>query len=227
MESSTAIATRPQRSAKALGKSQKVFSNYFNLKFNSPDIKGIQKYHLKFTPEVPDNSAALKKAIIRKVRDQIKEKLKFYIFWGSNIFSYYAVDPFTLQAEEEGVNYSAEFTWVQTMEATDKDHMGFLKIFFNSMMRSLRFETIGPKSFNPKNAKKLPAHNIAVWPGFDARLIMKEQGVLLNIDVAFKVLRNDSALTYLNKLKEDAERKGGDWQKSVQESVSGMTIVTR
>jgi aubergine-like protein len=26
--------------------------------------------------------------------------------------------------------------------------MNFLKIFFNSMMRSLRFETIGQKSFN-------------------------------------------------------------------------------
>jgi aubergine-like protein len=223
----SAIATRPQRASQALGVPVKVFSNYFNLKFKSPDIKGIQKYHLKFTPEIPDNSLQLKKTLLRKVRDQVKEKLAFYIFWGNCIFSYKAVDPLTLNAEEEGVNYAIEITWVQTMEATDKDHMGFLKIFFNSMMRSLRFETIGPKSFNPKNAKKLPAHNIAVWPGFDARLIMKEQGVLLNIDVAFKVLRNDSALGYLNKLKEDAERRGGDWQKSVQDTVAGMTVVTR
>jgi len=101
------------------------------------------------------------------------------------------------------------------MEPTDKDHLGFLKIFFNAMMRSLRFETIGPKSFNPQQAKKLPAHNIQVWPGFDPRLIMKEHGVMLNIDVCFKVLRNDSALTYLYKLKDEAEKKGGDWQKNL------------
>jgi len=82
------LATRPQRSAQAVGKSQKVFSNFFNLKFNSPDIKGIQKYHVKFTPEVPDNSGALKKAILRKIRDQIKEKTEFYIFWGNCLFSY-------------------------------------------------------------------------------------------------------------------------------------------
>lgn len=223
----SAIATRPQRTGKSLARPAKVFSNFFSLKFKSPDIKGIQKYHVKFTPEIPDNSMKLKKTVLSKVRDQIKEKIDFYIFWGNCIFSYKSVDPFTLSAEEEGVTYAAEITWVQTMEPTDKDHMGFLKIFFNSMMRSLRFETIGPKSFNPKNAKKLPAHNISVWPGFDARLIMKEQGVLLNIDVAFKVLRNDSALGYINKLKEDAERKGGDWQKTVQETVAGMTIVTR
>ena len=73
------------------------------------------------------------------------------------------------------------------MEATDKDHMNFLKIFFNSMMRSLRFETIGPKSFNPKKAHSLDAYNVKVWPGFDARMIMKERGALLNVEVAFKV----------------------------------------
>lgn len=29
------------------------------------------------------------------------------------------------------------------MEKHDREHMSFLKIFFNSMMRSLKFETIG------------------------------------------------------------------------------------
>lgn len=83
------------------------------------------------------------------------------------------------------------------MESTDRDHMVFLKIFFNSMMRALRFETIGPKSFNSAAAHSLAAHNIKVWPGFDARMIMKERGALLNVDVAFKVVRTDSVLNYI------------------------------
>lgn len=91
------------------------------------------------------------------------------------------------------------------MEPTDRDHLNFLKIFFNSLMRGLKFETIGRKSFNSKKAKTLDAHKIAVWPGFDARLIMKENGVLLNIDVCFKVVRQDTALDYMNSLKEKLE----------------------
>lgn len=91
------------------------------------------------------------------------------------------------------------------MEKTDRDHMNFLKIFFNSMMRSLKFETIGQKSFNQANAHSIDAHNIKVWPGFDARLIMKEHGALLNIDVAFKVVRTDSVLNYMNDLRDKAE----------------------
>ena len=96
------------------------------------------------------------------------------------------------------------------MEKTDRDHLVFLKIFFNSMMRSLKFETIGQKSFNQKNAHSLDAHNIKVWPGFDARLIMKETGVLLNIDVCFKVVRTDNVLAHLNDLRQKAEQRGGD-----------------
>ena len=87
------------------------------------------------------------------------------------------------------------------MEKTDKDHMNFLKIFFNSMMRSLKFENIGPKTFNAAAAHSLPAHNIKVWPGFDSRLIMKESGVLLNIDVCFKVIRTDTCYKYLEDLR--------------------------
>jgi len=90
--------------------------------------------------------------------------------------------------------------------------MGFLKIFFNSMMRSLRFETIGPKSFNSAAAQSLTAHNIKVWPGFDARMIMKERGALLNVDVAFKVIRTDTVLNYITQLRQKSEqRSGGDW----------------
>jgi hypothetical protein len=43
-----------------------------------------------------------------------------------------------------------------------------------------------------------------VWPGFDARMIMKEKGALLNVDVAFKVVRTDTLLRYISELREKA-----------------------
>jgi len=66
------------------------------------------------------------------------------------------------------------------------------------MMRSLRFEQIGPKVFNPAKAHSLDAHNVQVWPGFDTRMIMKERGALLSVDVAFKVVRTDTVLDYIS-----------------------------
>jgi len=113
------------------------------------------------------------------------------------------------------------------MQATDKDHLNFLKIFFNSMMRGLRFETIGRKSFNSAKAHVLDAHKIKVWPGFDARVIMKEQGVLLNIDVCFKVVRSDTVLDYMNELRQKIEQRNGDFQEEIKAALQGTTVVTR
>jgi len=125
------------------------------------------------------------------------------------------------------VNYTVTIEWVQVMEKTDRDHMNFLKIFFNSMMRSLKFETIGQKSFNQANAHNLAAHNIKVWPGFDTRLTMKESGVLLNIDVCFKVIRTDNCLSWMNDLRDKAEQRRQDGQAAIQEALAGATVVTR
>jgi hypothetical protein len=42
-------------------------------------------------------------------------------------------------------------------------------------------------------------------------MIMKEKGALLNVDVAFRVVRSDSLLDYMNQLREKAEEKQKDW----------------
>ena len=186
---------KPARAAKAEGKPMKLFSNYFSIDFDSSDVQGVNKYTVKFEPEIPDNARAMRKQVLKLCRDQIKEKLEFYIDWGLCVFSIKKVAELPVySAELDGVKYSVTIEWVQIMEKHDRDHMNFLKIFFNSMMRSLRFETIGQKSFNQAAAHSLPAHNIKVWPGFDSRLIQKEQGCLLNVDVCFKVVRTDTLL---------------------------------
>lgn len=198
----TEFPKRPVRDSKAQGQELKLFSNYFTLEFDSPAIQGVNKYTCKFEPEIPDNSRKVRGAILRTVKEKLKEYLDFFIDWGNCVYSLKkAADVPVLETEHDGNKYTIAIEWVQIMEKTDRDHLNFLKIFFNSMMRGLRFETIGRKSFNSAKAHTLAAHKIKVWPGFDARLIMKETGVLLNIDVCFKVVRQDSVLEFMNDLK--------------------------
>jgi hypothetical protein len=162
------------------------------------------------------------------VKDKVKEKLDFFIEWGNCVYSLKKTQDIPVyETELESVKYKITIEWVQMMEPTDRDHLNFLKIFFNSMMRGLRFETIGRKCFNSAKAHSLDAHKIKVWPGFDARLIMKENGVLLNIDVCFKVVRQDTVLDYMNELRQRIEQKGGDYQEELEATLKGSTVVTR
>jgi hypothetical protein len=231
METSNAVSLfpkKPARDAKAPGRQLKMYSNYFAVDFDQKDIQGVNKYTCKFTPEIPDNSKQLRKDVLRTVRDKLKEKLEFYIDWGTCIYSLRKCSEVpVLDTEHDGTKYQVAVEWVQIMEATDRDHLTFLKIFFNSMMRGLKFEQIGPKSFNPAAAHKLSAHGVQVWPGFDARMIMKERGALLNVDVAFRVVRTDTLLRYVSELRDKAGQRGGDWQEAIQTALSGATVVTK
>lgn len=219
---------KPARDTKAACRNLKLYSNYFQIDFDSKEVQGVNKYTVKFEPEIPDNSKKVRKDVLKVCRDKIKEKLDFYIDWGLNVFSLKKVaDLPVYESELEGTKYKITIEWVQLMEATDRDHCNFLKVFFNSMMRSLKFETIGPKSFNPAKAHSLDAHNVKVWPGFDARMIMKERGALLNVDVAFRCVRTDSLLDYIGTVRENAERRNKDWQEAIEDAICGSTVVTR
>jgi len=144
METSSALTLfpkRPARDAKASGKALKLYSNYFQIDFDQENIQGVNKYTVKFDPEIPDNSKQLRKDVLKSVRDKIKEKLEFYIDWGTCVYSLRkAADLPVFDAEFESTKYKVTIEWVQIMESTDRDHMNFLKIFFNSMMRGLKFE---------------------------------------------------------------------------------------
>ena len=172
----------------------------------------------------------MRKKVLRAVRDKVKEKLEFFIDWGTCVYSLRkCADLPVYEAEHEGAKFKVAIEWVQEVEPTDRDHLVFLKIFFNSMMRGLRFETIGPKSFNSAKAHSLAAHNVKVWPGFGARIVMRERVELLNVDVAFKVVRTDSVLNYISELRNKAERQrgGGDWKEAIETALVGATVVTK
>ena len=98
-------------------------------------------------PEVPDNSLKLRQLILRGIKDELKTYIEFYIPWGSCLYSYKSVEEIPeFKCEVEGTGYTVKIQWVQVMTATtDRDYQTFLKIFFNSMMKTLKFEQIGRK----------------------------------------------------------------------------------
>ena len=141
MESTSAaniFPKKPTRASNAEGKPLKLYSNYFTIDFDNKDVAGVNKYTVKFEPEIPDNSRALRKDVLKACRDKIKELLEFYIDYGLCVFSLKKVAELPkFEAEFDKVKYSVSIEWVQVMEKTDKDHMNFLKIFFQWQLHAV------------------------------------------------------------------------------------------
>lgn len=73
----------------------------------------MNKYTVKFEPEIPDNARAMRKEVLKLCRDKIKESLEFYIDWGLCVFSLKKVAELPVyEAELEGQKYTAKIEWV-------------------------------------------------------------------------------------------------------------------
>lgn len=99
----------------------------------------------------------------------------------------------------------------------------FMKVFFNALLRGIKFKQIGRNHFNPAQSVKLPEHNIDLWPGFASSLGQLESGVLLNIDIVHKVLRTDTVLTAINDIR---QRCRNDPREEIKSKLIGTTVMT-
>lgn len=56
---------KPTRDPKAPGRQVKLYSNYYQLDFDQKEIQGVNKYTVKFDPEIPDNSKPMRNAVLK------------------------------------------------------------------------------------------------------------------------------------------------------------------
>jgi aubergine len=225
---SLALATRPKPSKHALIQSKpvKLLANYYKFNFMNPQKKAVFKYSVKFDPEIPENSSKTRNKVINQVRETLKSQyLGFFIFLGGSVI--YSLENTLeipdLEAVYDEVTYRVSISWVQAIGNQDKDMLAFLKIFFNSMLKRIKFKQIGRNFFNPDQSTRLAAYNIEIWPGFSSSLQMLTRGVMLNVDIAHKVLRTDNVLELMEEIK---NRCRSDYQGEIRKTLIGATILT-
>jgi hypothetical protein len=113
----------------------------------------VFKYSVKFEPELPDNSTKMRRKLINANRDIIKDKyLGFFIYLGATcIYSLENCQTIpVLTAEIDLVEYKVSIEWVQCITKQDTgDLLSFMKQFFNSLLRRIKFKQIGKSYFNP------------------------------------------------------------------------------
>ena len=102
----------------------------------------------------------------------------------------------------------------------------YLKVGFSRMMKELSFEAIGRFNFEPARNIMMPHHKLEMWPGFDFRLIMKDSGTFLNIEPAYKVVRNETALVVMRRILELSDARGLEFHSEVAKEFKNAVVVT-
>ena len=67
--------------------SELCFSLVESNNFDQNEIYGVNKYSFKFEPEIPENSKKLRSEILKLAREQIQQKIDYFIHWSSCIYS--------------------------------------------------------------------------------------------------------------------------------------------
>lgn len=88
-------------------------------------------------------------------------------------------------------------------------------------------QRVGNALFDPENAREHDLLGIDVWPGHQAHLALRENGIMLQVTSVHQVMRRtETVLDKIRVIKEANEARGRDYVREVADAVVGRNIVT-
>lgn len=196
------IMTRPPQwieSKKGIsGKPITLKANYFKL-IAAPDWC-LHKYHVSFEPE--ENSVVIRKALI----GLHQKNFGGYVFNGTIMYSNQRL-PNDLteltsvrQTDKQSIQISIQF--IGALEKLDPIYTQFFNVLFKKSFIHLNLLFVGDNVFDLHLKTDINEHNIELWPGYNTSICQHEQDVLMFTDITYKIIRKESMLMTLNRIKE-------------------------
>ncbi len=201
MESSISNYFPMQRESNQTGHPLKLATSFFPMTITS-ESKAFFKYSVDFIPELPGDSTKLRLKIWRKSRTLVETQLGHTFFNNTTCYSQRNVpDPIEIKTESiDGEVYTIIIKWTNLVKHNSNEALPLYKRFFSTLVRRINFNPIRRAFFDSKAAKTV--ENVEVWPGFNSTINIYQEKVLLNMDITYKVFRQDTALSVINKLRQ-------------------------
>jgi len=200
------------------GKHFDVSTNY--LKMGITEGMGLYEYDIKFEPAVDNRNDRF-----RLVNQHADTLGRTKIFDGYKLYL-----PKEMPSKEtvlKGVNPTNEQEVSLTIRFKKKcandsrEVIQHYNILFNRIFRILKFSQHRRNFYDGAAAHHIRQHAIQVWPGYVAAVDEYEGGVLLQIDISHRVLRQETVKDYIKSLGPNMTK--GD----VEKSLLGAAVVTR
>lgn len=210
-----------------IGQPIDIATNYFRFEFTNSKVKSYFKYAVDFIPELPGDAIRLRRDVFRSAREQVNKRLGYTIFNNTTVYSQENVsENLSIETEYKDQKYRMEIKWANAVPPTSTEALGLYRKFFNSLVSKLKFVPMRRNFFNPKMGKSMNEFSIELWPGFAPTISILDKGIMLNLSVVNRVLRNETANDLLKQMQQSS-RSEMDFRQSVDEAFKGLMVVTR
>jgi len=185
---------------------------------------------VSFEPELEDLKIC--KALIRKREMEVGP----YFFDGTQLFTTrtFQPDPLRFKMEFEtrdnagqptGQNdsYAVTIKFVRTCDTTEPIAFQLFNMLIKKCQGLLKLSLMGRHFYDGDQAIKIDNHKLEMWPGFVTSMRQQETEVLLNVDLSFKILRQDNVLSLMRDIRAESPQ---NFQQLCNEAIVGTVIMT-
>ncbi|XP_049818094.1 piwi-like protein Siwi isoform X2 [Aethina tumida] len=193
------IRTKPDNFEKkgTSGVPLKLHANYFEML--STGKWCLTQYRVDFNPEV-DNTKERRSLLYTALKDTVVG----YIFDGTVMSTPQVIHPDPLEKFVENKDGEKKMVTIRRVAEVSWGDYSYIQVF-NIIIRKcsayLKLEMVGRDFFDPHEKTQLNDHNIEIWPGYRTSIRQHEQQILLNTELAFKVIRTDTVLQVMMEYK--------------------------
>ncbi|EFX88764.1 Piwi/Aubergine-like protein [Daphnia pulex] len=178
-----------------------VTSNYFEL-MKRPDMHLLQ-YRVDFVPDVDHIGA--RKALIRVH----EAKLGKYLFDGTLLYNITRLpQPLELLSKRisDNSDVAIHLRLVGEIHKEDAAYTTVMNIILRRCLGMLNLTLWKRDYYDPAAATEIPQHFLNIWPGYVTTIRHHEEGFLLGVEIIHRVLRRDSALDVMNKIRQASDQ---------------------
>ncbi|XP_072289719.1 piwi-like protein 2 [Eucyclogobius newberryi] len=183
--------------------------------------EAVYQYHVTFVPNI--ESMAMRFGMMKDHRSTTGEVVAFD---GSILYLPIKLNDVVLKGlrrtDNEEVQIKIQMTKI--LPPSSDLCIPFYNVVLRRIMKIIGLKMIGRNHFDPESAVILEKHRLQVWPGFSTSINRLDGGLLLNVEVIHKVLRNDSVLDVMNVLYQQSKES---FQDECTKELLGSIVITR
>jgi len=205
-----------------------IATNYFRFSHLNPSKNCFYQYSLEIEG-YPEESKRIRKAIYGSVRPKINEILGKTIFNNTMLFSKNFVDDQSLlifNTNYREQNYKLIIKFTNKLKNESFEALSLYKRFFNTLIAQLQYVEIKKSFFDARKAIPMSEFRLDILSGFYPTVSQLKKGILLNLNVTNKIIRNETALELIYQLKQKFTNKN-DFVREAQIMIQNLCVITK